>query len=109
MCCVRFLKKHCKRQAQDSRTTNVYYLATCSFTIFLTFWVRSSVMVLPNLYRGVMNKHNMIAQEVHEMKKQFEITNLVTLRLDNDIFSTAFESQQCKHCRSCTKRKVANN
>jgi len=23
MCCVRFLKKHCKRQAQDSRTTNV--------------------------------------------------------------------------------------
>ena len=87
----------------------MYYLATCSFTIFLTFWVRSSVMVLPNLYRGVMNKHNMIAQEVHEMKKQFEITNLVTLRLDNDIFSTAFESQQCKHCRSCTKRKVANN
>ena len=41
-------------------------------------------MVLPNLYRGAMNKHNMIAQEVHEMKKQFEITNLVTLRLDND-------------------------
>jgi hypothetical protein len=87
----------------------MYYLATCSFTIFLTFWVRSSVMVLPNLYRGVTNKHNMIAQEVHEMKKQFEITNLVTLRLDNDIFSTAFESQQCKHCRSCTKRKVAYN
>jgi hypothetical protein len=107
--CIVLHKKTTVRGMYKILVLLMYYLATCSFTIFLTFWLRSPMMVLPNLYTGVMNKHNMIAKEVHELKKQLEITNLVTLRLDNDIFSTAFESQQCKHCRSCTKRKVANN